>query len=94
MATQPAPTYADQVNIKPVLRNHINQLRAKNLACWCPLHAPCRADMLLKLANEGSRSRSKSMKCGTQRQPNWASLLSSRGFMSDCFAHSLTCLLY
>jgi hypothetical protein len=26
-------------------------LRGKNLACWCPLHRPCHADVLLELAN-------------------------------------------
>lgn len=27
------------------------KLRGKNLACWCPLDAPCHADVLLELAN-------------------------------------------
>jgi len=26
-------------------------LRGKNLACWCPLDAPCHADLLLQIAN-------------------------------------------
>ena len=26
-------------------------LGGKNLACWCPLDAPCHADVLLRLAN-------------------------------------------
>ena len=26
-------------------------LRGKNLACWCPLGAPCHADVLLEIAN-------------------------------------------
>jgi Domain of unknown function (DUF4326) len=26
-------------------------LRGKNLACWCPAHAACHADLLLKMAN-------------------------------------------
>lgn len=26
-------------------------LRGKNLACWCPLDAPCHADVLLEMAN-------------------------------------------
>jgi Domain of unknown function (DUF4326) len=26
-------------------------LRGKNLSCWCPLNAPCHADVLLRLAN-------------------------------------------
>lgn len=28
------------------------ELRAKNLACFCKLEAPCHADVLLKFANE------------------------------------------
>lgn len=27
-------------------------LAGKDLACWCPLDAPCHADVLLELANE------------------------------------------
>ena len=27
------------------------ELRAKNLACWCPLNEPCHADVLLEVAN-------------------------------------------
>ena len=29
----------------------ITELRGKNLACWCPLDAPCHADVLLAVAN-------------------------------------------
>jgi len=29
-----------------------NELRGKNLACWCRLDQPCHADVLLKIANE------------------------------------------
>ena len=28
------------------------ELSGKNLACWCPLDAPCHADVLLELANQ------------------------------------------
>lgn len=28
------------------------ELRGKNLACWCPLDAPCHADVLLQLRQE------------------------------------------
>lgn len=28
------------------------ELRGKNLACWCPLDAPCHADVLLEAANQ------------------------------------------
>lgn len=30
-------------------------LRGKDLACWCPLSAPCHADVLLELANGGGK---------------------------------------
>lgn len=30
----------------------IEELRGKDLACWCALDQPCHADILLKLANE------------------------------------------
>jgi hypothetical protein len=29
----------------------VSELRGKNLACWCALHQPCHADVLLGLAN-------------------------------------------
>lgn len=29
----------------------LEPLRRKNLACWCPLNAPCHVDVLLDLAN-------------------------------------------
>lgn len=28
-----------------------SSLRGKDLACWCPLDAPCHADILLEIAN-------------------------------------------
>lgn len=31
--------------------DRVAELRGKNLACWCPLDAPCHADVLLELAN-------------------------------------------
>lgn len=33
----------------------INELRGKDLACWCPLDQPCHADVLLELANPEER---------------------------------------
>ena len=33
------------------VRDHINQLRGHDLACWCSLDGPCHADVLLELAN-------------------------------------------
>lgn len=32
-------------------RLNIEELRGKDLACWCPLDQPCHADVLLELAN-------------------------------------------
>lgn len=29
----------------------LDDLRGKDLACWCPLDQPCHADVLLELAN-------------------------------------------
>ena len=31
--------------------SEINELRGKDLTCWCPLDQPCHADVLPKLAN-------------------------------------------
>ena len=28
-----------------------DELRGKDLACWCPLNQPCHADVLLEIAN-------------------------------------------
>lgn len=33
------------------IREHIGELRGKDLACPCPLGQPCHADVLLELAN-------------------------------------------
>lgn len=30
----------------------LEQLRGKNLACWCKIGEPCHADVLLRVANE------------------------------------------
>jgi len=38
----------DDVNFKKKLE----ELKGKNLACWCPLNKPCHADILLKIANQ------------------------------------------
>lgn len=44
--------YREWVTARPVaeIREH---LRGRDLACWCPLDAPCHADVLLDIANEG-----------------------------------------
>lgn len=33
------------------LLRDLPRLRGRDLACWCPLDAPCHADVLLALAN-------------------------------------------
>lgn len=34
----------------------LDELRGKNLACWCPLDQPCHADILIALSNESEAS--------------------------------------
>lgn len=29
----------------------VNELRGRDLVCWCPLDQPCHADVLLEIAN-------------------------------------------
>lgn len=36
---------------RKVFFDGLDELRGKNLACWCPLDQPCHADVLLELAN-------------------------------------------
>lgn len=48
-AEQAVEMYQDYLNKYPP--RDIEQLRGKNLACFCSLDAPCHADVLLKLAN-------------------------------------------
>jgi len=45
------PKYAPEP--LPSLEEIKAQLKGRNLACWCPLDAPCHADVLLEIANEG-----------------------------------------
>ena len=46
-----AMVYQSWIEDQPDLVDAIVDLRGKNLACWCPAHEPCHADVLLKLAN-------------------------------------------
>lgn len=34
-----------------LIADNIEQLRGKNLACWCSLSKPCHADVLAEIAN-------------------------------------------
>ena len=36
---------------RATILSNLADLRGKNLACWCPLDAPCHADVLLEIAN-------------------------------------------
>jgi len=49
--------------IKDLIANYsgydIEDLRGKNLACWCPLDKPCHVDILLKIANQSLNQRAK-----------------------------------
>lgn len=51
MLTQPAPAYAAQEAAANQVRDHLAELRGRDLCCWCPLDAPCHADVLLEIAN-------------------------------------------
>lgn len=37
---------------RDMIRQRVEPLRGKNLACWCSLDQPCHADILLRIANE------------------------------------------
>lgn len=43
--------YACDGEISDLVAEWLEPLRGKNLACWCPLDAPCHGDVLLDLAN-------------------------------------------
>lgn len=43
-------TYSEFIGI--FLGHQMQELKGKDLACWCPLDQPCHADVLLKIANE------------------------------------------
>lgn len=53
------PDYTDRISafgakhlfITYALRLPHQELRGKNLACWCALDQPCHADVLLEIAN-------------------------------------------
>jgi len=33
-------------------KKKLEELKGKNLACWCPLNKPCHADILIKVVNQ------------------------------------------
>lgn len=40
-----------QVGFEKLRQQIADELRGKDLACWCPLDKPCHADVLLEIAN-------------------------------------------
>lgn len=42
-----------EVALPGISPEEIERLRGYDLACWCPEHLPCHADVLLELANSG-----------------------------------------
>lgn len=49
--TQAVEMYEAYLKRCPIPDDMINELKGKNLACFCPLDKPCHADVLLKIAN-------------------------------------------
>ena len=45
MLTYPIRPYPSHAEIRA-------ELRGKDLCCWCPVNAPCHADVLIEIANE------------------------------------------
>jgi hypothetical protein len=43
----------DVLASRELVASSAQELRGKNLACWCPMDEPCHADFLLKIANPG-----------------------------------------
>jgi hypothetical protein len=46
-----APCADEQKRFMAHAKAHLNELRGKNLACWCRPGTPCHADVLLQIAN-------------------------------------------
>ena len=43
--------YLDRPEQKGLVEAIRDELRGKDLACWCPTDGPCHADVLLRIAN-------------------------------------------
>lgn len=56
IAVQPGYETQKENDIDPARRkwilNHLDELRGKDLACWCKPGEPCHADVLLRMANK------------------------------------------
>ncbi|WP_245584710.1 DUF4326 domain-containing protein [Salipiger mucosus] len=46
-----APAIEELFAMQDVLRADLDELRGRDLACWCPVDGPCHGDVLLELAN-------------------------------------------
>tara|TARA_Y100001001_G_scaffold158908_1_gene179094 strand:+ start:10912 stop:11457 length:546 start_codon:yes stop_codon:yes gene_type:complete len=44
--------FPDLVERRQAILERLPELRGRNQSCWCPLEAPCHADVLLPLANQ------------------------------------------
>jgi len=44
----------------------LDELRGKDLACWCPLDKPCHADVILKILKERLKTMKICPKCGKE----------------------------
>ena len=44
-------SYRNYITVQVGGRKIIQELRGRDLCCWCPLDQPCHADVLLELAN-------------------------------------------
>lgn len=52
LAVVATPSIADQRAARETILGRLDELRGKNLACWCRTDGkPCHADVLLELAN-------------------------------------------
>lgn len=46
-----------QDKLRAVILAEVQELKGKNLACWCSLDGPCHGDVLLRLANAPAKRR-------------------------------------
>ena len=54
-ALHPDEVWSSPISIEfRIIAESLEELRGKNLACWCPLDQPCHADVLLDLANRSA----------------------------------------
>jgi len=58
MITAPHPNFQQVARV--FVAEHIDELKNKNLACWCRAGMPCHADVLLELANAPEAGRAPS----------------------------------